>query len=312
MPPLPFSRLLPLTQPCAVIALLFLATPAFAGLLTVQSDDTRLVVIKENRPLLTYRYNKVPRKPYVEELYTPSGKNVLRDAPSDHLHHHGLMFAIAVDGTNFWEEHGTPGEERHKLFTFVGTNDSGETERALWTEAIEWVAPDGKVVLLEDRKIEVLEWPGMAPTLACWESRFTLPEGKQAAKLTGSNYFGLGMRFRVEMDGGQGFLNAGGATGVDGTVGQRAEWCSYSATLDGASVTVAIFDSPESFRYPATWYTMNDPFSYLSATRDLVHSPQDMGPGDSLLLSHGIAVWDGQPDPVEIEKVLRKWRDCSH
>ncbi len=52
-------------------------------------------------------------KPYVRELYTLRGENVLRDAPPDHLHHHGLMYAVWVNGINFWEERGAPGFEQH-------------------------------------------------------------------------------------------------------------------------------------------------------------------------------------------------------
>nr|MBC8372148.1 PmoA family protein [Planctomycetota bacterium] len=46
--------------------------------------------------LLTYRYRDVPFKPYVQQLFSPKGIGILRDAPHDHLHHHALMFAIAV------------------------------------------------------------------------------------------------------------------------------------------------------------------------------------------------------------------------
>ena len=60
-----------------------------------------------------YRVDGVPFKPYVEKLFTPSGTNILRDAPSDHLHHHGLMFAVRVNGINFWEEKPDSGKQEH-------------------------------------------------------------------------------------------------------------------------------------------------------------------------------------------------------
>ena len=43
-------------------------------------------------------------KPYADQLFSPAGVQVLRDSPLDHKHHHGLMYALAVDGVNFWEE----------------------------------------------------------------------------------------------------------------------------------------------------------------------------------------------------------------
>src|SRR5574342_147613 len=67
----------------------------------------------KGRPLLTYALATNQFKPYVRELRSLRGDNVLRDAPSDHLHHHGLMYAIRVNGVNFWEEINQPGHERH-------------------------------------------------------------------------------------------------------------------------------------------------------------------------------------------------------
>ena len=67
--------------------------------------------------LLSYPYKDVPFKPYVQKLFSPAGVNILRDAPFDHLHHHALMYAIKVDGVNFWEETPTAGKQLHKSFT---------------------------------------------------------------------------------------------------------------------------------------------------------------------------------------------------
>ena len=60
--------------------------------------------------ILVYAFATNQFKPYVRELYTLRGENVTRDAPPDHLHHHGLMYAVYVNGINFWEERGAPGD----------------------------------------------------------------------------------------------------------------------------------------------------------------------------------------------------------
>src|SRR3990170_2782567 len=65
-------------------------------------DNARITITADGKTLLKYKYAEVPCKPYVEEFYSPAGVNVLRDAPADHLHHHGLMLAVKVDGVNFW------------------------------------------------------------------------------------------------------------------------------------------------------------------------------------------------------------------
>src|SRR5437899_1829831 len=56
------------------------------------------IVSHQGQPLLRYVFNPRQYKPYVAEFSAPGGRNVLRDAPFDHLHHHGLMYAIKVNG----------------------------------------------------------------------------------------------------------------------------------------------------------------------------------------------------------------------
>ena len=76
-------------------------------------DQGVLEVRYKGHKLLVYAFATNQFKPYVRELYTLRGENVTRDAPPDHLHHHGLMYAVYVNGINFWEERGTPGIEKH-------------------------------------------------------------------------------------------------------------------------------------------------------------------------------------------------------
>jgi hypothetical protein len=83
------------------------AEPAAAGssaLIGIHWDGTSMLVTCFGRTLMDYCRVANPAKPYVRRLYTPGGVNVLRDEVPDHKHHHGLMFAIAAEGVNFWEE----------------------------------------------------------------------------------------------------------------------------------------------------------------------------------------------------------------
>ena len=81
--------------------------------LEITCDEELVSVNQGDRLLLEYRYDNVSHKPYVMQITSPSGTNVLRDAPFDHLHHHGLMFAWRVNGVNFWEEVAGSGREVH-------------------------------------------------------------------------------------------------------------------------------------------------------------------------------------------------------
>ena len=95
----------------------------------------------------------------------------------------------------------------------------------------------------------------MGATLLTWQSEFEVPQGKDFATLTGSPYFGLGMRFIKSMDTDGRFYNADGKIAVEGTNGKQAIWCAYTAKADGKPVTVAMFSHPVNERHPATWFT---------------------------------------------------------
>jgi hypothetical protein len=115
-PPLP-RPLRPWLLLVAVSAPLWLAAAAdvqTAGplIMTTDAEAGRLTILHRDRPVLRYAFAADQWKPYVEELYSMGGRNVTIDSPPDHLHHHGLMYAITVNGINFWEEQTDPGVQK--------------------------------------------------------------------------------------------------------------------------------------------------------------------------------------------------------
>lgn len=259
--------------------------------------------------LLRYNYRGVPFKPYVRQIVSPKGVAVLREAPNDHLHHHALMFALAVDGVDFWSERQINGRQIHRSFTDVRVDRSNGELRSGFTELLDWIAPKGRGVLMTERRTIELHG-GRDASVLTWRSRLALPAGKKTARLTGSHYFGLGMRFVPSMDIGGRFDNA---TGKDGKVVRGTEkltpatWCAYFAKADGKAVTVAMFDHPGNPRHPAAWFTMTKPFAYLSATMDLSKKPLTLTADKPLVLQYGVAVWDGHVHRDRIEKACQKW-----
>lgn len=274
--------------------------------LQIAKDDSLITIRCGDRDVLRYRFADVPYKPYVSEFLTPGGVNILRDSPSDHKHHHGLMFAIKVDGINFWEEHMAPGLQK---VTHFGETESCENQAA-FSHGVDWInPPDGRTLLQETRKIEVNSVKDSEASLLTWQCQFSCPAGKPSATLTGSHYHGLGMRFLASMDEGGHFQNADGGTGVDGTNESKSRWCAYSAKADGKLVTVAMFDHPDNHRHPATWFTMDQGFAYMSDTMYLHKEPVIVNAAKPLLLRYGVALWDGSPEPDAIEKMYKNWLD---
>ena len=263
------------------------------------------------RKLLCYRYDDVPFKPYVQQLYSPGGINVLRDAPHDHLHHHALMYAVAVDGVNFWEEQTEPGRELHKRFDDMEIDKNGDTAQAGFAEHLDWINPrSGELLLKESRKITVCQLDDVEATLLSWQTSLRVPSGKKSMTLSGSHYFGLGMRFWESMDTGGEFINITGQAGdiVRGAERiTRADWCAYLAKADGKPVTIAMFGHPENLRHPTHWFTMTEPFAYLAATLNLHKEPLEVNSDKPLVLRYAVAVWDGRIDKSKIDQVYRRW-----
>ncbi|HNY76658.1 MAG: PmoA family protein [Sedimentisphaerales bacterium] len=275
----------------------------------VTVDANSLWVRAGESPVLRYRYDDVPFKPYVKELYTPSGLNVLLDAPHDHLHHHALMFAVAVDGVNCWEETPTAGYQRHDAFVERELR-SGSQSWASFGERIHWVDAAGRRLLDEQRTINVRRTGEPKAVLLTWQSRLSAPEGKASAILSGSHYFGLGLRFIRSMDANGEFRNPDNGPGVIFRGEERltdSNWCAYTAKAPDKVVTVAMFGHPDNPRHPTTWFTMATPFAYISGTMRLHEKPLVVPSGAPLMLRYGVALWDGRIETAEIERLYREW-----
>jgi len=274
-------------------------------------DADALSIHEGPNVVLRYPYRDVPYKPYVQQLLTPNGINVLRDAPHDHLHHHALMYAIAVDGVNFWEEQKSPGRQLHHSFSDVKTGERDNRPYAGFTERLNWINPqNNELMLKESRTIDVWKQNKVEVTLLKWQSSFTVPEGKGAVTLSGSHYFGLGMRFLTSMDVGGTFRNSAGRAGevVRGDERlTRASWCAYTAEANGKPVTIAMFGHPDNVRNPTHWFTMTKPFAYLSATLNLHREPLKVTSQESLVLRYAVALWDGKVDDDQIEQAYDQW-----
>ena len=274
----------------------------------------------EYRPVLEYQVAPNPRKPYVKQMLTPGGINVLRDSPDDHRHHHALMFAVSVDGVDYWSEHDGCGRQvsrhanreasRQVEGPFVG-GATGFGAYGSFTQSLNWTDPGGqKTLLQEERTIWVHGLYDVPATLVTWRSRLAPPPGKDTVTLTGSSYFGLGMRFLTSMDTGGHFQNADGAKDVKGTNAARSAWCAYTASVNGKPVTVAMFDDKANSRQPATWFTM-EKFAYVSATLNLHKQPLKVEAGKPLDLRYGVALWDGKVDKARIDKLYRRWIELA-
>ena len=293
-------------------SLLSFSNPSFAeNPMRITMEENAISVLRDSRVLMRYNYDNVPFKPCVQQLFSPQGVNVLRDAPADHLHHHALMYAVAVDGINFWEEQQAPGRQKHRAFAEVKIGKHIDVPMAGFMEQLNWVNPRSQELMLkEQRTIKVCQPDEYKVTLLSWQSRLAVPSGKESVTLSGSHYFGLGMRFLESMDTGGQFRNSESKVGEvvrgDERI-VRANWCAYTAKANGKTVTVAMFGHPDNLRYPTHWFTMSKPFAYLSATLNLYREPLKILSGKPLALRYAVVVWDNRVDNEQVENVYKWW-----
>jgi len=282
-----------------------------ANPIRVVMDQNVVSLYDDDGVLLRYSYKDVPFKPYVKEFFTPGGVNVLLDAPADHLHHHALMFAVTADGVNFWEEQQAPGRQVHQRFADVRVDSRDDAPFAGFSQRLDWQNPQSaQLVLKEIRTIEICNLVEPKAAILTWQSQFEAPDANESLTLSGSHYQGLGLRFVRSMDLEGEFRNA---DGKEGTVFRgeerlvRSRWCAYTAKAQGKDVTVAMFDHPGNERYPATWFMMNTPFAYLSATLALHEQPLKVELGKPLVLRYAVALWDGRIEDAKIEELYKRW-----
>ena len=141
---------------------------ASAGIQQKTSPTTISVGAPDQHNLLIYQYGEVPYKPYVKELRTPGGVQVLRDSPWDHKHHHALMFAVGINGVDFWSENPHCGTQVHRQFSprsgSTGDNNS-------FRENLDWISPEKQILAKEVRSISFQRGPAGGANLVTWKTQ---------------------------------------------------------------------------------------------------------------------------------------------
>ncbi len=273
----------------------------------------------DGQPVLVYAYSPRTYKAYVRELRLPGGRDILRDAPHDHLHHHALMYAIRVNGLNFWEETSGSGVQKPVHTTDpVLDKTSGGLPRAQLTQTLHWLAPQDAflpdnpalALLVEERTLTLVADPKDKQLTLEWHSLFK-PGGKtNTVVLTGSSYFGLGVRFRQELDPVAAHYLGGELLPLPETtqVIRRAPWGAVSFDLPGDPTILVIAGHPSNARGDAHYFCMARPFAYLSATQGLEAEPLTYKAGEQFELKYLVVARPDKTVTPALKGVIEQWR----
>ena len=284
----------------------------------IAAEHGRLEWHYEGRKLLTYAFATNQFKPYVQELFTLAGDNVLRDAPADHRHHHGLMYAIRINDVNFWEEVNQPGHQRHvKLLGRRTGHGRDGLPQARFTELIHWLPADAhptrstkrEAFLVERRSLELTVDEARQEVALAWHAEFEVGGRALRVLLNGADYNGLGLRLPANWDRVARHENSEAAPYL--TQGQRdvfpARWASVAHEWDGRSAQVVLGARPAGQAGTSTFFSMTQPFTYLAATQGLDQAPLEYRSGDRFALDYLVLAYPVAHAPAELTARFERW-----
>ena len=210
-----------------------------------------VAIVRVDGELFAEFHSGPGHKPMLHPLLAPGGAAVTRapepidGEPQDHPHHTSQWFAHGdVDGRDFW--HGENGAARIETSGLVVSGSAISSEHA-------WLA-DGERLLLERRTTTfgadaTARWIDFDIALEPRPGGVTLGDTKE-----GTFALRLAESLRVEGPQAAGSL-LDSERRADGAVwGQRARWVAARGPIDGAPVSVAIFEHPENLRHPTWWH----------------------------------------------------------
>lgn len=273
-------------------------------------------VAYQGQPLLRYVFDPHHFKPYVAEFSAPGGHNILRDAPADHLHHHGLMYALKVNGLNFWEEVSGNGVER-----VVETVATASGHAATLRQVIHWVAPEDAfladttpaALLIEHRTLVLTVDNATLESALEWKAEFEVGQKTNVVTLTGANYHGLGMRFQEELDAYASHSYAGRKPDLSNNRQEvsPAKWAAVSFATPGKPATIALVSHPANARAEGAFFSMLTPFAYLSATQRLDQEPLVYHDGDKFGLRYLVLLYPTVKSTETLAARALCWREAT-
>ncbi len=267
----------------------------------------------------SYCFAEELSRPYLYPLIGPCGDPVTRrlatpedtdDEEMDHHHHRGIWVAYGdADGTDNWGEGEGYGKTVHTEFESV---EEGPVFSRISAKS-DWVSKD-ETKIMEERRVHTIYRLPQGFRAIDMEIRFTAT-GKDIR--FGDTEEGGIASIRVvpslEVRRGGKMQNSRGEINEKEMWGKEAEWCDYSGPVEGKTVGIAIFESPQSFRHPTRWHARDygllttNPFAVGTFTGDLnKRGDYILKQGESIDFYYRFYIHKG--DATE-GKVAEKYRD---
>jgi len=250
-----------------------------------------------------YHFGPGLHRPFLFPVIGQSGCSLTRMGhphdPESHSHHNSVWISHNdVDGISFWSDRGG-GKIQHKRI--IKFEDAGERSSII-TEN-QWVTNEGKVLLLETRRVTVLLL-GNSEWLLIIDMEF---KAKDKPVTLGKTPFGMiGVRMAKTIgvnDGGGRIRNSEGAVNEKEVLWKRARWVDYSGAVTNENLEgITLFDHPDNPNFPTYFHVRNDGWMGASLTFD---GPRKIQPNEPLHLRYGLYV---HSDMKPKEALEAKWK----
>jgi hypothetical protein len=304
--------------------------------------ERRVDVLVDGKPFTAYLYGTTSKKPILYPIRSARGTVVTRGYPleprpgerADHPHQTGHWFNHGeVNGYDFWgHSDATPADRRSKAGTIVHkavTRSAGGNGDGTLAVTADWMLPDGSVVLAETTTFAFharADWRAIDR-----ETTWTAVNGPVVFGDTKEGSFGIRVARTLEhpSDQPERFVGPGGtidekrrvdATKVTGSYlgsdltrgeavwGKSGPWMALIGTVDGETVTLAIFDHPQNPGHPTRWHARGygllaaNPFGRQGFDPKLPLTPTTLDAKKSWLFRHRILVQSGAATREQLQQ----------
>ncbi|MBC7925083.1 MAG: PmoA family protein [Bryobacteraceae bacterium] len=307
----------------ALLTQMLLCLPLLADVAIDKKAD-RIDVTIDGAPFTSF-FNSGASKPYLHPLRTADGTVVTRSWPivadvagetKDHPHHQGVWVGQKfVNGLNFWEN-AKAGSDTGRVVVDRILKAEGGAESGVIEAVLNWLGPDGTVVLQESRRMTF--YSGTGPNrMFDIDSKWTAVKGPVTFGDTKEGTFAIRLndKFTEKSKGGM-MTNAEGATGMKAVWGKASPWVDYSGTIDGKALGIAILNHPASFRHPTRWHSRDyglfaaNPFGEQEMTtgKHTGASSYVLESGKSIDLRHRVIIHPGSTADAKISGLFAAYK----
>lgn len=267
-------------------------------------------------PFTAYRYGAPLARPHLYPVIGPYRCPITRrlaepeDKDMDHHHHRSIWVSHGeVNEVDNWSEMPGHGRTVHRSFEAL---ESGPVMGRIRAGA-DWVSQDGKKVLEEVKELRFYAQPAscraidLDVVLTATEGEVVFGDTKEGGIAS------VRVQPSMEVRNGGRIENSYGGIDEGETWGKQAAWCDYSGDVQGRHMGIAIFDHPDSFRYPTYWHVRSyglmtaNPFGLSFFKNDPnIRGDYTLGSGEALSFRYRLYI---HPGDATDGKVGEKYHD---